>query len=107
MLTNTLTRFFLLLPGDNSFPNITPSYDFPVFKLLKQIVSWILAGGTIVLFMALILAILSVVFKGFGNERLRGVATANIGFVIAGVVVLSSITGIFTWSQGLDLGFGK
>jgi hypothetical protein len=93
-----------VLPADG-FPNVTPSYDFPVFTLLKRILSWVLGGGTMVVFLALIIAIVAVVFKGFGNERLRGMAVSNIGFIIAGVVVLSGITGIFAWTQGLDLGF--
>lgn len=86
--------------------DITADYTFPVFKLLKKIISWVLGGSVLLVYGALIVGILLIVFKGFGNERARGIATANIGFVIMGTLVLSGITGVWTFIVGLDLGFG-
>lgn len=96
-----------LLANGNGIGNIPADYSFPAFTLLKHVVGWVLAGATILCFLALILAVIGVLFKGFGNERLRGAAIGNIGYIIAGTVILSAITGIFAYFQGLDLGFGQ
>lgn len=86
-------------------PDIQPDYSFPAFAALQQIVSWVLGGATLLTFLALIVVIVGVAFKGFGNQKFQQFSASNVGWVLLGVICLGSITGLFAFFAGFDLGF--
>lgn len=86
-------------------PDISPRYDAPFFQAFTRIASWVLGVSLVLAFVALILAILAIMFRGVVPERARSFAAANIGWVFLGLALLGSISGVFAWLVGFDLGF--
>lgn len=95
----------LLLPLAN-MPDIEPDFSAPFFKGLIMIASWVLAAGLVIAFIAVVLCVILLVFKGVASSQLRALAGAALPWALLGLIVLSGITGIFTWLIGLDFGFG-
>jgi len=89
----------------SSVPDIKPNYDAPFFKAFMQIVSWVLGAGLLASFVALILCIAAIGFKSVFPEKVRSLAVSAIGWVFFAVAALGSISGIFQWLVGFDLGF--
>lgn len=86
-------------------PDIQPDYSFPAFAALQQIVSWVLGVAMLLSFLALIVVILGVAFKGFGNQRFQQFSAGNVGWVLLGVICLGSLNGLWAFFAGFDLGF--
>ncbi|WP_217132359.1 hypothetical protein [Leucobacter chinensis] len=97
------SRAFSLLPADE-MPEITPDFGFPGSTLLNQVVSWTLGGGLLLGFLALIVLLLLIVFKGFGNQGIQQKASGIILWVFIGLVCLGSVTLLYDFIIGLDLG---
>ncbi|MFB8191318.1 hypothetical protein ACFC14_18525 [Microbacterium sp. NPDC055988] len=95
----------LLTPIAN-MPDIRPDFTAPFFKGFIMVASWILAIGLVAAFIAVVLGVTILVFKGVMSSQLRATAAAALPWAIIGLIVLSGITGIFTWLLGLDFGFG-
>lgn len=95
----------LLLPLA-AIPDINPSFDAPFFKGLIMIASWILGAGLVAAFIAVVLCVILLVFKGLASAQMRALAGAALPWALVGLIVLSGITGLFAWLIGLDFGFG-
>lgn len=97
----------LLLPlADPNVPDIQPDFSAPFFTGMKMIASWVLAGGLVAAFIVVVLAVTFLVFKGLASSQMRAIAGAALPWALLGLIVLSGITGLFTWLIGLDFGFG-
>lgn len=99
--------FDLLLPlADPTVPDIKPDFSAPFFTGLKMIASWVLAAGLVAAFIVVVLAVTLLVFKGLASSQMRSLAGAALPWALIGLIVLSGMTGLFTWIIGLDFGFG-
>lgn len=85
-------------------PDISPDFGAPGVSGLTTIASWVLALCMIVAFIALILAIVAMATKGFGNQQIQSFAAKAIGWVALAVACLGSISAIFQFVVGFDLG---
>ena len=85
-------------------PDIQPDWNAPGISLVQQIASWVLGLGLTITIIALIVAVITIAFKGFGNQGMQQTASKNILWVALAVVVLGSVMGIFHWLVGIDLG---
>lgn len=95
----------LLLPLAE-IPDIKPDFTAPFFKGLIMIASWVLAAALVIAFIAVVVCVALLVFKGIASSQARATAGAALPWALIGLIALSSITGIFTWVVGLDFGFG-
>ncbi|MDA3146515.1 hypothetical protein JSO19_03880 [Leucobacter sp. UCMA 4100] len=102
-LVHALERQGIVVTADE-MPDISPDFGFPGGTLLNQIASWILGGGLVLAFIALIVLVLLIVFKGFGNQGAQQKASGLAVPVFLGLVVLGSITAVYHFIIGLDLG---
>ncbi|MGO1409978.1 MAG: hypothetical protein ACTHU7_00960 [Microbacterium sp.] len=102
MLHSLIARF-----DDSELPEIKPDFSAPFFDGIIMVASWILAVGLVLSFVALILAIIFLAWKGLGGDKMRALAGIALPWAIVGVIGLSAATGIFEWLIGLDFGFGK
>ena len=59
-------------------PNITPNFDAPWLQGLQVIVSYVLATALVLAFLALIVAIVALVFRGIFPDQVRDWAGKNI-----------------------------
>lgn len=100
-----LSRLYLL-QADPNMPEISPDFSAPFFTGLVMIASWVLAGGFVLAFIALILCIAALALKGITPDKMRAAAGAGLPIVIGSVIGLAAVGGIFTWLVGLDFGFG-
>lgn len=85
-------------------PDIQPDWNAPGISLVQQIASWVLGLGLTITIIALIVSVITIAFKGFGNQGMQQTASKNILWVALAVVVLGSVMGIFHWLVGIDLG---
>jgi hypothetical protein len=95
-----------LIDLTSTIPDIKPRFDAPFFKGITMIASWGLGVALLAAFIAVVIAVTILVFKGIASAQLRSLAAAALPWAIAGLLALSGITGIFTWLVGLDFGFG-
>lgn len=86
-------------------PDIQPDFNAPFMQPLQLIVSWVLAAGMILVFATLIIAVVGVSMQGLGSQRYQEWAGASILRVLAATVILGSVSGIFAFFVGFDLGF--
>lgn len=89
-----------------AIPDIKPSFDAPFFKGLIMIASWVLGAGLVAAFIAVVVCVTLLVFRGLASSQLRALAGAALPVALIGLIVLSGITGLFAWLIGLDFGFG-
>lgn len=85
-------------------PDIQPDFDAPGLSALLQIVSWVLAFGLTISLLALVAAVVTLAFKGFGHQGVQQFAAQGIMWVALAVVCLGSISGIWSFLVGFDLG---
>lgn len=85
--------------------DISPQYDAPWIASLRRILSWVFGTVTLLAFLALLIAVAAIVFRGFGSERVRQFAADNILWVVLAVAALGALNGIFAFALGFDLGF--
>lgn len=100
------TTILTQIPLDPTIPDIQPDFSAPFFVGIKMVASWILAAGLLFAFIALILAIAMLAIKGLAGPQMKAIAAVALPWALAGLVILSAATGIFTWLIGLDFGFG-
>lgn len=81
-------------------PNISPDFSFPGSEGLFRIVSWVLGGGTAVAIIALIICIVGIAFKGFGNSSYQQKSASAIIPVLIVVAVLGSFSSVFAFAYG-------
>ncbi len=86
-------------------PNITPDFSAPWLQGLQVIVSYVLATGLVLAFLALIVAIIALVFRGIFPDQVRGWAGKNIVTVFIATAALGAVSGIFAWFISFDFGF--
>lgn len=85
-------------------PDIQPDFDAPGASGIIQIASWALGLGLIVTLIALVACFVTIAFKGFGNQSLQQGASKSILWVLAGVAALGSLSAIWSFAVGFDLG---
>lgn len=85
-------------------PDINPDWSAPGLVLVQQIASWVLAISLIIAFIAFIACFIGVVSKGFGVAQVQKAAGSGIMWAFLGTVVLASLSGVFHFVIGLDLG---
>lgn len=85
-------------------PDIQPDFGAPGISAFVTIASWALGISTTVAFLALIFAVVSIAFKGFGNQNLQHFAASKVLWVLAATVVLGSLSLLFQFAYGFDLG---
>lgn len=90
---------------DVEIPDIAPDFTAPWMTGFQLIASYILATCLILAFIALILAIIGVVFSSVVPERASAMAGAALPKLALGVVALGCISGIFQWAVNFDFGF--
>ncbi len=86
-------------------PDISPDFSAPFMAPLLRVISWVLAGGMVLTALALIVAVVGVAFKGLGNSKYQEWAGSSILWIVGVLAVLGSISGIFAFFAGFDLGF--
>lgn len=86
-------------------PDIQPDFNAPFMAPLMRIVSWILAGAMILAVLALVIAIVGVAFKGLGSSKYQEWAGSSILWIVGALAGLGSLSGIFAFFVGFDLGF--
>lgn len=104
MFVSMVNEFFAAGFVMASIPNIGPDFSGPGSAALVKIASWILGGGLLVSFIALIVSIALIAGKGFGSSAVHKFAASNIGWVFLAVAALGSISGIFQLAVGFNLG---
>lgn len=85
-------------------PDIQPDFDAPGASGIIQIASWALGLGLIVTLIALVGCFVAIAFKGFGNQGLQQGASKAILWVLGGVAALGSLSAIWSFAVGFDLG---
>lgn len=85
-------------------PDITPDFSAPGASAVVQIASWALGLCLIVTIIALIGCFVTVAFKGFGNQQLQQKSASSLIWVFAGVAALGSLSLIWQFVVGFDLG---
>ncbi len=85
-------------------PNINPDFGAPGSSALVTLASWGLGLATIVAFIALILAIVTLATKGFGHQGVQQFAGRAFGWVALGTAMLGSASAVFQLIVGFDLG---
>ena len=86
-------------------PEISPDFSAPFMAPLLRIVSWVLAGAMAVTIVLLIVAAVGVGTKGLGSSKYQEWAGSSILHIIGAIAILGSISGIFAFFVGFDLGF--
>lgn len=86
-------------------PNIAPDWNAPFMQGIQTIASYVLAGSMMIALIALVIAIVAIAFKGFGNAGFQSWGGSNLLKLILVVVLLGSVNGIFAFFVGFDLGF--
>ena len=86
-------------------PDVQPDFDAPGASAVVQIASWALGLGLIVTIIALVACFVAIAFKGFGNQVIQQAAGKSILWVALGVAALGSLSGIWAFIVGFDLGF--
>lgn len=85
-------------------PEISPDFSAPGSSGIIQIASWALGLGLIVTLIALVGCFVTIAFKGFGNQGMQQGASKAILWVFLGVVCLGSLSAIWQFAVGFDLG---
>jgi len=101
-----ILAYVLRAAPDPTIPTITPDFSAPFFKGLTMFASWVLAAGLVIALIVLIGSVILLSLRGIASAQLKALAGAALPWALGGLIVLSSITGIFTWLVGLDFGFG-
>ena len=86
-------------------PDIAPPFNAPWLAGLQVLASYILATGFIIAFIALIIAILALVFHGIFPDQVRSWAGKNIMIVFIATAALGAISGLFAWFVNFNFGF--
>ncbi|MCG7415198.1 MULTISPECIES: hypothetical protein [Microbacterium] len=86
-------------------PNISPDFNAPWLQGLQVIVSYVLATALVLAFLALIIAIVALVFRGIFPDQVRDWAGKNIVTVFIATAALGAVSGIFAWFINFDFGF--
>lgn len=83
-------------------PDIKADYDAPFLDLGKKIVSWILAGGTIVAVAVVVIAIILLATGALGDRhKEKGWIALLVG--LAAAALLGSVTALVAWAGNLVL----
>lgn len=98
LLVNTLRT-----AGD--LPEVQYDSDTPFLQGLQTIGSYVFTGGLALVLIALVIALVAVVFKGFGNERFQGWGGDNIIRLFVVAAALGAVNAIFAFAVGFDFGF--
>lgn len=86
-------------------PEVSPDFSFPGMQAVVQIASWILAVGLGASIIGLIISGILVLTRGMGNQSVQQKASSAILVAGSATVFLGSISGIWSWLVGFDLGF--
>ena len=84
--------------------DIQPDFNAPGMALIRTVAGWTLGIGTTLAFISLVFCVIMIVFKGFGNQSAHNFGAKNVLWAVIGVAVLGSITIIFNYILGLNLG---
>lgn len=87
--------------------DVAPDFNAPGMALIRTVAGWVLGIGTMLALISLIFCVIMIVFKGFGNQGAHQFGAKNVLWAVIGVAVLGSITVIFNYILGLDLGIGN
>lgn len=86
-------------------PPITPNFDAPWMNGLHVIVSYILGTALVLMTLALIVAIVSLVWPGLMPDAARSWAGKNIVKVFVATAALAGVSGLFQWIVNFNFGF--
>ena len=85
-------------------PEITPDFNAPGMELIKQVAGWALGISLTLTVIALIFCIVSIAFKGFGNQGLQQTASKSLLWVIGAMILLAGLSGLVAFIFNIDLG---
>ncbi|OAZ41476.1 hypothetical protein A9Z40_02020 [Microbacterium arborescens] len=88
-----------------TIPEITPNWDAPWLTGLQILASYILATALLLALIALIIAVLSLIFRGIFPDSVRDWAGKNIVTIFFATAILGAISGIFHWFVNFNFGF--
>ncbi len=87
-------------------PDVQFDPSTPGLTGLVQIASWVLSIGLVLGLLFLIIALIGMATRGFGNERVQGFIGDNILRVFIVVGLLAGVNGLFQLFVGFDWGLG-
>lgn len=85
-------------------PDISPDFSAPGLSAVVQIASWALAIGMVIAGLGLIVSLITLGFKGFGNGRLQEMAGPAAIWSLGVLALLGSFSGLMALAVGFDLG---
>lgn len=85
-------------------PDINPDFSAPGASAVIQIASWALGLCLIATMIAFVGCLTLIAFKGFGNQQLRNFGAGAVIWTFAGVAALGSLSAIWAFVVGFDLG---
>lgn len=100
---NSFVTALVRTAGD--LPQVEYDADTPFLAGIQTIGSYIFTGGLALVLIALVIALVAVVFKGFGNERFQGWGGDNIIRLFIVAACLGAVNAIFAFAVGFDFGF--